>query len=41
MDSKVINKKKVKNTIEIKGAEMHNLKSIDISHEAAPDKGDD
>ena len=31
MDSKVINKKKVKNTIEIKGAEMHNLKSIDVS----------
>ena len=31
MDSKVINKKEVKNTIEIKGAEMHNLKSIDVS----------
>ena len=31
MDSKVINKKQVKNTIEIKGAEMHNLKSIDVS----------
>ena len=31
MDSKVINKKEVKNTIEVKGAEMHNLKSIDVS----------
>ena len=31
MDSKLINKNKVQKSIEIKGAEMHNLKSIDIS----------
>ena len=31
MDSKVIYKNKTKKTIEIKGAEMHNLKAIDIS----------
>ena len=31
MDSKLINKSKVQKSIEIKGAEMHNLKSIDIS----------
>ena len=31
MDSKVVNKNKVQKSIEIKGAEMHNLKSIDIS----------
>ena len=31
MDSKVIYKNKTQKTIEIKGAEMHNLKAIDIS----------
>ena len=31
MDSKLINKNKVQKSIVIKGAEMHNLKSIDIS----------
>jgi|TARA_B100001094_G_C18182376_1_gene801695 excinuclease ABC subunit A len=31
MDSKVIYKNKIQKTIEIKGAEMHNLKAIDIS----------
>ena len=31
MDSKVVNKNKAQKSIEIKGAEMHNLKSIDIS----------
>ena len=30
MDSKVIDKNKVRKSIDIKGAEMHNLKSIDL-----------
>ena len=30
MDSKVIDKNKVRKSIDIKGAEMHNLKSVDL-----------